>query len=153
MRTAIVDHNNFGGPVTLFAVEAKDLNAGSTSGTTAQIVVITSLAPGDMVLPAGLRLDLPGNTTHAGTVVAKLGIVGDDDLFIASADIKTATVKARVPTVAADAVPYVNNTSAAINVVLTVTVGSGAISTLTTGDIWVCIPIIRWADRFINRKP
>lgn len=123
----------------------------SASGTT-QAIVITALNPGDVVNISGIKIDVITPVVHAATFTARLGIVGDDDRFIgpaAGTDVKSSTAKVLIPngTVLADTLSYVNNTTAAINLVLTVQAGSGNISDATAGELQVLIPISRVLDR------
>lgn len=124
-----------------------------TGAGASQVFVLTVLQPGDRVLTHGIVADLitPLVSSTGATVTGKLGIVGDDNRFIAgSADNLRATVaKTLLPDAAAlgDLLPYVNNTANPINLVFTITMGSGAVSDITAGEIQLQIPIGRFDDR------
>lgn len=153
MKSSIHDSVGLGGAVQIYRIELADMNAGSTSGTTAQIITVDALNPGDIVDCAGVRIEEKIALTHAAaTISVKAGITGDDDRFIANTDLKAANVDQLVPTVAADALPYVNNTAAAVNMLLTVTLATGAMSTMSAGELWLVVPILRKLDRVANRQ-
>lgn len=151
MRANIVDDPNFGGVVTLFVIEPKDITAGSTSGTTAQVISLTVLKPGDIVLPHGIRIDLSSPATHVDTCVASLGVTADATRFIGSADLKTSNLKARIVSDPTKLLPYVNQTGSDRTLSLTVTVGSDTVATIGIGELWVVVPILRYADRLPHR--
>lgn len=130
-----------------------EINAGSTSGTTAQIITLDNIEPGDIVLPHAARIDTRVKLAGAGaTITAQLGITGTAGRFIEAADLKAANADTALPVAIGALAPYVNNTAAAIAMILTVTAAGSTMSAITAGELLVSIPIIRKRDRLTNRQ-
>jgi hypothetical protein len=125
---------------------SSDLTAAGTS----QVITLDVLNPYDMVLPACIIDVVTPFVLAAGTLTAKLGITGTDDLFVAATSVKSTTVKVLTATVAAAALPYVNNTASPVNMLLTLTAGAGNVAD-ATGEMWVWVPVIRYLNRVQER--
>jgi hypothetical protein len=108
---------------------------------TSQIVRIATLQPGDMILP-GTVLDIAQNYAHAGSVTVSLGYTGTPAGILAATDVKAATQRGAFATAG-----FVNNTASPIDLIATVTVGSGNVSDATAGRIGVFLPISRRTER------
>lgn len=120
-----------------------------TAAATSQVFVLTALKPGDRVLTSHIVADLitPFVTSTGATVTGKLGITGDDDRFIPSSadNLRATTAKTLMPNAAvlADLLPYVNNTAADVNLILTITLSAGTMADITAGEIQIQVPIGR----------
>lgn len=126
--------------------------AGSSSDLTAtgtsEVETLDSIGPGDIVLCGLATVDvLTPFVLAAGTLTCKVGITGDDDRIVAATNVKDTTAKVIVPTVAADALPYVNNTASAVSLLATFTAGAGNVGDATAGQLLIRVPVIRARDR------
>ena len=132
------------------------LKAGGTdftaSGTT-QTFTLDQLEAGDIARCGLARGAVANPISHAANWSLQVGITGDTDRLIANTELKALSLNGDtvVPTVAADALPYVRANGNPIDIVALLTVGSGNVSDTTAGEVWITIPIIRRADRVTRR--
>ena len=154
MKTYIIETAPMGGAsIFLATLQLADLNAGSTSGTAQQVITLDNLDPGDMVFPHGIRIDEKTSLVHAAaTITVRLGIMGSLARFVALTDMKAANVETILPVAIGELAPYVNNTAAAIALQVEINVATGVLNTMTAGELWVAVPILRKRDRLTNRQ-
>lgn len=135
----------------LFALTPADLNQGTGKGTTSQVIDLTILQPGDMVLSQGVRIDLQTPATHEHGISVALGLDNDAVRFVGLTDIKSPTLKALRASDATKLIPYVNNTGSQRTLKLTVQASGGTLETMQVGQVWVVVPVLRYTDRFTDR--
>lgn len=122
----------------LFVVTKADLT--SAVNNTAQSIVLTALAVGDLVMNNCL-LEVKTNATVLATATGELGVTGATTQFITASDLLAAGTE--YYTVAAAVAPYV--TTAAVNLLFTGRPGAAeALASMGAGEFWI------WAT--INRK-
>lgn len=144
-----IEWKHFALGVDLGANGASDFTA---SGTT-QTITLDTLEAGDIMLCGLARVEVAKALTHSATWSIQVGITGDTDRVIANTELKALSLNGDtvVPTVAADALPYVRANGSAINIVALITVGSGNVSDTSAGQVWIVIPILRFKDRVTRR--
>ena len=102
-----------------------------------------------MILAHDVQAAILTPFAHPGTLTLAVGITGTVDRFLAATSVLGASNTGLVPTVAASALPYINNSGSAVNLLATL-VASTTVGATTAGEVLIAVPFVRVTDR-INR--
>lgn len=122
---------------------ASDHAAGSAA---TQTIKIGTIKPGQKIYP-DVIVDIITPYAHASTVTVAVGITGTVDRFVAASDAKSATAKAYGGTTATHALPYINQSGADVDLIVTFVAGATTMSAITAGEIRIRVHISRRGDR------
>lgn len=140
------------GCVQIFHIKLADITGCSGASGTTGTITLDTINPGDFIDTSKIRIERITAVAHAATFVVEVGVTGDTDRLIDTIDAKAAGQQCLMQAVAADLLPYVNNSTSDTSLLLTMTCGSSTIAATTAGEFAVVVPILRKRDRWTDRN-
>lgn len=153
MKTFLKDGRSLQATLNVYALSmtnkagASDFDGGSAT----QTITLDSIENGDVILSGDVQANILTTFVHAGTLTLAVGITGTLDRFIAATSVLGANNTGLVPTVAANHLPYINNSGSAVNLLATL-VASTTVGATTAGEVLIAVPFLRNADRITRMK-